>query len=97
MKLVELMKRANTFYSDGSMADYFGDETGEFKENELGSDTLARSVVSNLEGMYDESLSDTELLGEAVRVVHSMLDDLIAVLAGLDGNVCWQGLKKEEA
>ena len=93
MKLIELMQEANTFYPDGCLEHYF-DTEGLFKEAEHGGDSLARYIVIDLSETFDSDATDDEQLHEAKMLLHTALGDILSVLAGLDGTICWRGLRR---
>ena len=83
MTKLELLERANRFYPDGYLSEYY-DKKGNYKKGKNLGDTLAQFIVAELSETYDGTASDCEQLAEAKRVMHMAIRDISAVLAGLD-------------
>jgi len=91
MTKAELLALANRFYPDGQLSEYHDDE-GNFVDNPRGGDGLARFIVSELNEAVDYEQPDDKVLSEAKAAIHRSIDDLCAVLAGLDDLVNWRNL-----
>ena len=89
MKKAELMARANRFYPDGHLSEYF-DKEGEFVDNPDGGDGLARFIVSELNEAVDYEQTDEVIIAQATRAMHRAMDEICSVIAGLDGLVNWR-------
>lgn len=82
MKLVEILKKANSAYFDEVLLNYFDKDTGELKPDGQG-DGLAKFVVFEIAETYDEDASDEDQLNEATRVMESAIRDLHDVIRAL--------------
>ena len=89
MKQLELLERANRFYPDGHLEEYYDDQ-GNFVDNDEGGDGLARFIVIELTENVDLDQDDASVLDQAKRAMHRAMDDICAVLAGLDDLVNWR-------
>lgn len=89
MRRAELIALANRFFPDGQLAEYH-DEEGNFVDNPHGGDSIARFVVIELNEAVDLEQPDEVALSQAKGAIHRGIDDLCAVLAGLDGLVNWR-------
>jgi len=86
VKVIDVLRRANRFYPDGQLDEYFTG-TGEFIDNPNGGDSCARAVVIGLtedDAVSDEDAGDLAQIAGAKMVIVRMIQDLCSVLAGLD-------------
>ena len=81
MDVKEILDIANTGYPDSFLEKHYNDK-GELLPNEWG-DTLARFVVVEIIGTYDDNLTDEEQLEEAIRVISGGESDLNQVCEAL--------------
>lgn len=90
----EFMDRANRFYPDGFLQEYY-DEKGDYVPKTHGGDGLANFIVAELDDCFDAEVTEEKQLNKAKGLMHTALGDILAVVAGLDDNVNWRGLSKE--
>ena len=84
----EMLDMANRFYPDGFLENYY-DAEGNFVDPPTGGDGLAKFIVGELLTVTDGD--DPAILENAKTAMHRAMDDICAVLAGLDGLVSWRG------
>lgn len=89
MTKAELLALANRFYPDGHLVEYH-DEEGNFVDTPHGGDGLARFVVIELNEAVDYGQPDDVVLTQGRQAMHRAMDEICAVLAGLDGLVNWR-------
>jgi hypothetical protein len=81
MKLVDLLSKANKYYPDGFLAEYY-DSDGNIVDGQ--GDTLAEFIVKELKDTFDPDASDEDQIREAIRAMETAKRDICAVLAGLN-------------
>lgn len=81
MKLVDLLKKANSGYPDGFLSQYFDAKTGEPKEGS--GDTLARFIVAEIRETYDKDANEEDQLDNIVGNLEKAVEDIQSVIAEL--------------
>ena len=80
----EIITVASSAYSDNYIADMYWDfDKSQPKHNEEGGDSLAEFIAIEIADTYDESASDDDQLGEAIRVVETASRQLSDVAEAL--------------
>jgi len=82
MTLITILDKANQAYSDGFLAEYYDENTGE--ANNGGGDSLARFIVSGIRETYNPASCDRDQIVVARQVLSRAIGDLEAVQAALE-------------
>lgn len=82
MNIKELLDKAGTDYNVSRLETYY-DEQGNFIDNPVGGDTLARFIVLELIETFDTEATDEDQILEAIRVMENARGDIQNVINAL--------------
>lgn len=82
MKLIDLLKKANTAYADGFLVNYYDETTGEKKKGD--GDGLAKFIVGEIIETYDAAVGDHDQIQVARHALLNGIQDLQGVVDALD-------------